>query len=537
MQQQWNMKTFMKGAAMLAAAGIIVKILSAVYRVPFQNLVGDKGFYIYQQVYPFIGIMTVWTSSGFAVAISKILADRDREEAGGVMRIALLYLAAVSGLSFLVLFAGAGTITGWMGDRALAPLLRTGSVVILLMPLLALLKGAFQAQGRMGPVAGAQIAEQAVRVLVILAGTWIAVSAGASLYRAGEAAMWGTVIGELAGVILILVLYRRWEGRPDLRSRVAVPFWPVARELTAVSLAASLSSLILLFFQLIDSFTMFNLMTASGSSREAAMEAKGVYDRGQPLVQMGILIASTLSLTMVPLVAAHIGKKSGRTAEPFVQLAWRAAFLFGWAASLGLILVMPYVNEMLFETRSGSGALMIFCLQIFWLSLILPLMAVLQGLGRVKIPALILFGGLVLKGLANMLLIPDMGITGAAIAGNAGFAAATAGLLVYFKRVWTVRLADGKFYRAVIGASVLMAAVLIPWMGLSDKWLFAGLPSRTGAMLTGLSAVAIGAPLFLAAIAKSRILSEKEWYLLPGGRRLAGMQLYLNKNRKSEGSE
>ncbi len=70
----WNMKTFMKGASILTISAIIVKLLAAVYRIPFQNLVGDKGFFIYQQVYPFIGIFIVWTSYGFAVAVSKLLA-------------------------------------------------------------------------------------------------------------------------------------------------------------------------------------------------------------------------------------------------------------------------------------------------------------------------------------------------------------------------------------------------------------------------------------------------------------------------------
>ena len=41
----WNMKTFMKGASILTISAIIVKLLAAVYRIPFQNLVGDKGFY------------------------------------------------------------------------------------------------------------------------------------------------------------------------------------------------------------------------------------------------------------------------------------------------------------------------------------------------------------------------------------------------------------------------------------------------------------------------------------------------------------
>lgn len=532
MQQQWNMKTFMKGAALLAAAGIIVKILSAVYRVPFQNLVGDKGFYIYQQVYPFIGIVTAWTSAGFAVAVSKVMADRDRAENGAVMRIAFACLAVVSGVSFILLFFGAGTITGWMGDPKLAPLLRAGSFVILFMPLLALLKGVYQSEGRMAPVAGAQVAEQAVRVTVILAGTLLALSAGASLYDAGQMAMWGSVAGEAAGVLLLFLLFRKWTGRPDIRDRSApVRAWPVVKELMAISLAASLSSLILLFFQMVDSFTVFNLMTEA-LGREAAMEAKGVYDRGQPLVQMGILLASTLSLTIVPLVAAHTAKDRGRTAEPFVRLSWRLAFLFGWAAAFGLILVLPFVNEMLFETRSGSAAIMVFTIQIFELSLILPLMAVLQGLGRVKVPALFLLLGLVVKAGANYVLVPQAGILGASIAGVAGFAAACTGILIYFKRTWPMRLAEGRFYRVIAAASLMMAAVLIPWMLVTDIWLFDVLPPRIGATLTALTAVAIGTAIFLAVIAKSRVLSVKEWYLIPFGRRLAALQLLLNNPKR-----
>src|SRR5690606_39295258 len=52
----------------------------AVYRVPFQNMVGDQGFYIYQQVYPFIAVFGIWTSYGFAVAVSKMLADSKASE-------------------------------------------------------------------------------------------------------------------------------------------------------------------------------------------------------------------------------------------------------------------------------------------------------------------------------------------------------------------------------------------------------------------------------------------------------------------------
>lgn len=525
----WNMKTFMKGASILTISAIVVKLLAAVYRIPFQNLVGDKGFYIYQQVYPFIGIFIVWTSYGFAVAVSKLLAgSASKGESKAVMRIALIYLTGLSLSFFIILMVFAPFFANAMGDPQLVSLLRAGAYIVLVMPMLAVLKGSFQSEGRMTPVAVSNVGEQALRVAIILVGTWVAVRAGASLYTAGEVAMWGAVIGQALGVVILALFYRNAYKGPLER----VDTWGIVKELTVVSLSVSASSLILLLFQMVDSFTVYNSLLAKGIVADAAMEMKGVYDRGQPLVQMGILIASTLALAIVPLISHHAAKKSGRGAEPFIQLTFRTAFLFGWAAAVGLALVLPYVNEMLFETRDGSVALIIFSFQIFWLSLILPLTAILQGAGNVKVPTLLLFGGLLVKVVMNRWLVPHFDVTGAAVAGNIGFAVIALGLLLYFKRVWPVRLAPVRFYGWLLAATAAMVVVIIPWMLVADHFLFDNLSSRIGATLTALTAVVLGAGVFLIVVMKSRIMAEKEWYLLPFGRRFAGVQLWLTKNRR-----
>lgn len=69
-------KLLLKGTAILSVAGLLSKVLSAVYRVPFQNIVGDVGFYIYQQVYPFYGIAVSFATYGFPVVISKLYAEK-----------------------------------------------------------------------------------------------------------------------------------------------------------------------------------------------------------------------------------------------------------------------------------------------------------------------------------------------------------------------------------------------------------------------------------------------------------------------------
>ena len=43
-----NKQGFIKGAAILAAAGIVCKLLGALYRIPLGNLIGAEGMGLYQ---------------------------------------------------------------------------------------------------------------------------------------------------------------------------------------------------------------------------------------------------------------------------------------------------------------------------------------------------------------------------------------------------------------------------------------------------------------------------------------------------------
>ena len=539
MSERFDMKSYMKGAALLTIAALIVKVLSAIYRVPFQNLVGDEGFYIYQQVYPFIAIFVVWTSGGFAVAISKMLADNDllmdkekrEQQRSAILRIVFRYLTVLSLLFFALLFGGADMFAQVMGDAKLAPLLRTGAFIVLVMPALAVLKGGFQSRGIMGPIAYAQVIEQAVRVCVILAGTFIIMATTKSLYGAGRMAITGTVIGEIIGFLLLAYLYKKYFGIFTGKHKKKLPSLPILKEVTLLSLSVSMSSLLLLGYQLVDSFTVYSILIENGMNETLAKETKGVYDRGQPLVQLGIIIASSLSLAIVPLVAHMSKKNSGRNAVPFIQLTYRTSILFGWAASLGLVLVMPYINAMLFKTDTLSEVLMLYVLQIVPLSIILTFTAILQGYGKLKKPALFLFIGFIVKVILNIFMVGPLGVLGAAIANNIGLFFSAMALVYYLKKSTNIQLAPVSFYKKVGIASLSMTIVVIVWLQFVPALLSGFLSARMVAVIAGLSAVSIGAIVMITTIAKLRVLAEKEWYLIPFGRKMAVYQLWLNRKK------
>lgn len=529
MSSQFSMKSYMKGALLLTVAALIVKVLSAVYRVPFQNLVGDQGLYVYQQVYPFISFFVVWTSGGVAVAISKILADTNEEGIKqSITKIVFQYLTVLSLLFFALLFFGAHTLASWMGDPLLAPLLKTGAFVALCMPALAIMKGTFQSRGMMEPVAYAQVFEQAIRVSIILIGTIVVVTTlSQSVYAAGNIAVFGTVIGELAGVILLFV-YMIKKGIL-FKENISIPKWPIIKEVTIFSITVSMSSLLLLAYQLVDSFTVFSMLVDLGMPTLEAMETKGIYDRGQPLVQLGIVIASSFSLAIVPLVA-HKSKKGTRDEVPYIQLTYRASLLFGVAASLGLILVMPYANTLLFKTDTLSAVLMLYVLQIIWLSIILTFTSILQGYGKLKVPTYFLLGALTLKIAGNLLLIPLFGILGVAIASNIGLCICALLLMYYLKKLKEIQLATGIFYRKLFLASMSMVVVIaLVVLLLNSVTDFSSM--RMQAVVYSAVLILLGAFTFITAAAKIQILSVREWFIIPFGRKMATYQLWLNKKK------
>jgi O-antigen/teichoic acid export membrane protein len=148
------------------------------------------------------------------------------------------------------------------------------------------------------------------------------------------------------------------------------------------------------------------------------------------------------------------------------------------------------------------------------------------------VPALLLIVGVLVKVSFNWLLIPVWGVAGAAVAGNAALSFIVAGLVWHFKKVWPLRFAPFRYYGWLFASATAMSLVVILWSILADWVLFDGLPSRMAALFTTLTAVPLGASIFLLIIAKSRIITEKEWYIIPFGRKLAGLQLAINSTRK-----
>ncbi|KLI75848.1 MULTISPECIES: putative polysaccharide biosynthesis protein [Lacticaseibacillus] len=509
-----QMKYLMRGAWILSLSSLIAKILSAVYRVPFQNMVGDTGFYAYQQIYPIYGLGMTFALSGFPVYISKLVAEADGDEAKlTVAHQSNVILNWVSWALFLGLEFFGEEIARAMADPELLPLIQIVAFMFLTMPVLATGRGYFQGTFDMVKTATSQVVEQIVRVGVILLAAWCFVQYHWSVYQMGAIAMSGAFFGGLAAALTLWRPYHR------IFSHRRFPFPGVqayahlisrfVREGGAITLYAAL----LILLQLVDSFTVTKGLTSSGIAMATAKSLKGVYDRGQPLVQLGLVVASSLSTTLLPSLT------QARQLQQRRQFIQRGAELvhfnlaFALAATSGLAVLMPAIDLLLFGDTAGAFVLQLYAIAIAVVAMINAYNAILQSLDRYKGISVALLIGILIKAGINQSLVARFGTAGAS--GATILALGVILCLIYYAVPETIkgrsalRLFVPKLL-VVTGLMVLTVYLAVGWIPLS---------SRLVALGVTLLGVILGVIVFLLTGTWFKLLTLREMLDLPGGKK------------------
>ena len=105
---------FLRGALILTAAGLMVKIIGAVNRIMLSRLLGGEGIGLYQMAYPVYLLMVSISSAGIPIAISIIVAEKvakkDYVGAGRIFRVSLGLMLA-TGIVFAIVLYG---LTGFL---------------------------------------------------------------------------------------------------------------------------------------------------------------------------------------------------------------------------------------------------------------------------------------------------------------------------------------------------------------------------------------------------------------------------------------
>ena len=104
-------QNFVVQGSILAVAGIIVRLIGMLYRIPLIEIIGQEGNGYYTSAFSVYSILLIVSSYSLPTAVSKMVAGRiavgQYKNSHRILKAALIYATVVGAAAALVLWLGA----------------------------------------------------------------------------------------------------------------------------------------------------------------------------------------------------------------------------------------------------------------------------------------------------------------------------------------------------------------------------------------------------------------------------------------------
>lgn len=435
---------FIKGAAILTAAGLISKVIGLVYRIILPRLIGAEGIGLYEMAYPIYTTLLVVSRSGIPVSLAKLISDRlargMKKSAFKIFRVGRT-MSIIAGLLFsIMMYLLAHPISRMVNESAYYPIVAI-SPAIFFVSIMATYRGFFQGFQNMVPTALSQVLEQLTRMITMIFLVLFLVKSGQPSGISAAGATFGAVTGSIIGLIVLLYIYHKKEKRLwnniERDEIEKIDYFKIGKKIVNLGLPITLGALVLPAMKLVDALIVPNRLQVAGFTKIAATELFGhLSGMAIVLVNFPTIITISLAASLVPAISEAYAMDRDDLINRKTQKALRLTILVGLPSAVGLFLLADPLAAVFFDAPKAAVPLRIVSWGVIFITLQQTLSAILQGIGKVKIPARNLFVGGIINAILNYTLtaVPRFGIRGAAFGTVVGFGVAAILNLISVKK-------------------------------------------------------------------------------------------------------
>jgi len=516
--------SYLKGATILAAAGILSRLLGLFFKIPLYQLVGSYGNGIYGNVTNIYNLLLMVSTVGFPLAISKMvsenIAKKEYATAHRAFKLSMMALVILGGASTLFLFFGAEWIVKtahWTSESYPA------IVAIALSPffisICSAYRGFFQGFQIMTPTAISQIVEQIIRVFLGVILCWFLVSNfGIGLGVGG--AVFGATAGGIVATAFLSYLYHSFATknkrllRTRTRRRQRSNRW-LFKRLVIISIPVTLTSALVSLFSTIDSFIYVSRLGVAGFNEVTATMMFGDFTNAEQLINIPLILSGTLAVAMIPTISESFVRRDRKEVNQKIMLSIRIILLLAFPCCIGLSVLSYGIFDLLFPGAPYGGAILsTFSYATIFMMLSNTFQSILQSIDRFRIPLINLGVAIIIRFITGwiFLSIPAFNIQGIVISSMITFGYLTVVNFLSVKRFTGVKI---DFFHMLI--KPLFAAVI---MGFITHLAYTGVAMILGRFMGILVALIVGALVYSVIMILINGITEEEIRYLPGSQKL-----------------
>ena len=528
MSESTKKQTFLHGAALLAMATAIVKVIGALYKIPLKIIIGDQGYGYFCTAYDIYSVLLLICTAGLPVALSRMISHtsalgnyNQTRKVYSTARTIFLILGLVSS-GLMMLFAP--QLAGFMKQPdAYWSILCLGPCAFL-MCLMSAYRGFSQGLGDMGPTSVSQVLEAVIKLVVGLAVAVLILKLTNSIPLAAGGAILGVTASCLVSTVYLANRFRKAYVTLPKSEDTPDSFGVTTKQLMAIAIPITIGSAGLQILTLLEVNLFMGQLLAAGNTQEQADIMKGVYDMTKTIFNLPCAFIVPITTSVIPAVTAAQAVGNHASLRATEESACRVTGLISLPCAVGLaVLARPimallgdYSGERLDLAASLMSALGI---AVFLYAVVQLTNALMQAHGYAHLPVInmLLCGAMKLAIVYVLVGNPNLGLLGAPIGAVIGYFAICVLNLICMAKVVPQKPAVVKnLLRSLIPALIMGAAAYGMYAGL------AALLGEDGSRLILCAVpVLVGVVVYLLAAVTCKSITREDCLLLPKGEKIA----------------
>ena len=548
MSKPTRKQNFLHGAALLALATAVVKVIGALYKLPLKEIIGFDGYSYFMTAYDIYAVLLMISTVGLPVAMSRMISQASA--LGNYKQVQQIYKVSRAIFLGLGLASTAFMMIGckWLAEMMHQPNAATSILVLgpcaLLMGIISTYRGFFQGQGDMRPTSNSQMIEAVFKLVVGLAAAIaIKLTTGRVDLAAG-----GAILGVTVSC-LISVFYLRGKLVPAYRKMsdsdgTALSVKRTVRELLSIAVPITIGAAGL---QLITVFEngvymdrivhlmsagqyMQDMVTAEGGAQAAADNLKGIYNMSQTIFNMPCAFILPITVSVIPAISSKLTLGENTEVRQTEESAARITGLLSLPCSIGLFFLAEPVMSLLANCKGdqlvlGGQLMATLGISIFFYAIIQYTNALLQSHGYAHVPVITMLVCGVVR-LAVVYLLsgnPYLGIWGVPLGGLGCYIAIAILNLICIRKLVPQRPKLLKNLLRALPSALIMGAAAFGAYFMMRNFLGLSTDSRLQSILLCGGPILVGAAVYFLLVVWTKAITREDCLLLPKGEKIANL--------------
>ena len=521
---------FVEGTIIATTAIVLVKILGMLYVIPFYAIVGSDGGALYSYAYNIYLIFLGISSAGLPNAISKIISEYNTlgydNAKNRTYKLAKRIIYLISIATFLILFIFApqigsfiiGDLSGTNTSADVALVIRFVAPAVLVIPFLSITKGYLQGHKYVSPSSISQLIEQVLRIGVILVGSFFVLNiVHAPLSLAVGIAVFGAFIGGLGAVLYLEHVMHK--NRSALKLQDDGPIEnnitdkAIIKKIIFYAVPFIIINIVTNLYNFTDQILVLRTLEHMHySSQDVEFIASAISTWSPKICMIINAMAMGMTVSLIPTIVSASTKKDHHEVNDKINRSLSMVTYISLPRVLGLMILATPVWRVFYNSNPyGPMILRLAVVSALFANVYMILSTILQSLNKFKFVYIVSIVGFVTNALLDvpiMLLFNKLGIEaflGSIVASIIGFGLSVAIGLMALHRTMKVE------YHATIKVlfkTLIPAGAMVLCLIIVNAFLPFDVLSLSGALMTIIIDVLIGAPIYLGLSYKLGILSS-----------------------------